>query len=147
MYTIGSLEKDLQEIGALGNNAIITNITTNTTTAVATIDRQGARRVPFTAFTGTVTDGDYEFKLFHGDDSGMSDEAEVSSDDYLGAIPNWTADTDDDKIETFEYCGSKRYLRLKIVSANITSGAYAGAVVHKGILDHPPKAEHHPDYS
>lgn len=111
-------------------------ITTNTTTVGNTIDRQGFGSVTFLPLQGTVTDGDYEYELYHGDAANMSDEAEVTtgSASVLGTIPNYTADSDDNKTTKFGYRGVKRYLRLKVKSTNVSSGGTMGALA---ILGHP----------
>lgn len=114
-------------------------IATDTTTPGETLDMQGYQSCLFLPFTGTLTDGDYEFQLFEGDESDMSDEAEVSSDDVVGTIPDWDADADDDKISQFAYIGTKRYVRVKVVSTNTTTGAVVGAMaVQSHALDNPP---------
>ncbi len=113
-------------------------ISTNTTTVGETIDRQGFESLTFSVITGTVTDGDYEFKLFEGDESDMSDEAEVDSGDIINTIPDFTADTDDDAVHQFGYVGSKRYTRVKVVSTSTSSGAVLGTAVIKGHAMHLP---------
>ena len=114
-------------------------INSDTTIVGNTIDNQGFLGQLFEAFTGVLTDGDYEVKLYEGDESDMSDEAEVAAGDVLGTIPNWTADTDDDKIGYFGYIGHKRYTRVKVVSTNNGgSGATLGAVVTKMLPRHAP---------
>jgi len=132
MILVGSFYKDMKPLPALDSSKIISNITTDTTTVGDTLDCQNAGRVLFNIFTGIVTDGDYEFKLFHGDASNMSDEAEVSATDILGTLPNWVADTDDNKLVSVELILRKRYCRLKVVSTNTSSGAYVGAVASLG---------------
>jgi hypothetical protein len=114
-------------------------INSDTTTVGETIDTQGFLGALFEAFTGVLTDGDYQFKLYEGDESDMSDESEVAAGDVLGDIPNWAEDTDDDKIEQFAYIGHKRYTRIKVVSTNNGgSGATLGAVVTKMLPRHAP---------
>lgn len=141
MFMLGSLFKDLLPLGFMGTTGSevpLVAITTDTTTVGAILDFQGIVRALFNVFTFTVTDGDYEFKLFHGDDSGLSDEAEVLASDILGTIPNYVADTDDNKVETFEYRCRKRYGRIKIVSTNTTVGVNAiGGSVLKQTLQQP----------
>lgn len=138
MFLIGSLFRDSIVKGVMASNAPVVAITTDTTTVGATIDTQGYNRVLFTMITKTVTDGDYNVDLYHGDASDMSDEAAVASTDVIGTIPNWTADTDDDKYVNFELVCRKRYCRIKIVSTNTSSGVDAiGGVAN---LFNPGKA-------
>lgn len=121
-------------------------IASDTTTVGEIIDMKGADGVIIEAFTGTVTDGDYEFQLFVGNAANMSDEVEVAHDsvDILGTMPNWVADTDDDKIENFCYIAATaipgyRYMRLKVVSTNFSAtGAVLGATATLTYPSHAP---------
>jgi hypothetical protein len=141
MFQLGSLFKDLLPLGFMGtagSEIPFVAISSDTTTVGAIIDLQNVDRALFNIFTFTVTDGDYEFQLFHGDESDMADEAEVDATDVLGTIPNYTADTDDNKVETFEYIVRKRYARIKIVSTNTSTGVNAiGGSVLKRSLKQP----------
>lgn len=113
-------------------------IATDTTTVGLTIDTALFGAIEFMAFTGVLTDGDYEVKLFESDDSGMSGETEVTDEnDLIGSLPDFTDDTDDAAIEQFGYIGSKRYLRCKIVSTSTSTGALIGIIAVKG---HPRHA-------
>jgi hypothetical protein len=99
-------------------------IASSTTTVGETIDLSGFEGgAEFTALTKILTDGDYEFKLFEGDLLNMSDEAEVTvaSGHKLGSV-NFADDTDDDAVGRFGYIGKKRYVRVKVVSTNVTTG-------------------------
>lgn len=139
MFQIASLYNDLLPKGIMASNAPVVAITTDTTTVGATIDLQGYARAVFVIITKTVTDGDYDVDLYHGNESDMSDEAAVSASDLNGTIPNWTADTDDNKYVSFEYVARKRYVRIKVVSTNTSSGVDAiGGVVLLGQPDHAP---------
>ena len=98
MFMIGSLYKDLFPIGLMGtagSEVVAVAIGSDTTTVGAIIDGQGSDRALLALFDKTLTDGDYEFQLFHGDVANMSDEAQVASTDILGTLPNWVDDTDD----------------------------------------------------
>lgn len=125
MFLMGSLYKDMLPKGVMAANAPVVAITTDTTTVGATIDTHGFARTLLAFITKTVTDGDYEVQLFHSDDSGMSGEVEVSATDLNGTLPNWVADTDDNKYVSVEYIGRLRYIRVKIVSTNTTTGVDA----------------------
>ena len=121
-------------------------IASDTTTVGETIDMKGADGALFQPFTGTLTDGDYELQLFVGNASNMSDEVEVAhnSADILGTMPDWEADTDDDKVSEFCYIAASalpgyRYARLKVVSTNFSSvGAVVGALVSLMFPSHAP---------
>lgn len=109
-------------------------ISSDTTTAGNIIDLQGFESCEFVFVTGTVTDGDYTVLIQEGDDSGLSDAAAVADADLLGteALASFAADTDDNVLSKIGYKGSKRYVRLSIVSTNTSSGAVVGAVAIKG---------------
>ena len=113
-------------------------ISTDTTTVGETIDTAMFEGILLQMMTGTITDGDYEFQLFEGDESDMSDESEVAAGDIIGTLPDWTADTDDDKIAQAGYTGAKRYIRLKVVSTNTSSGGVLAAIVSKELPRHAP---------
>ena len=124
MFLLGSLFKDLFPIGLMGtagSEVPLVAIGSDTTTVGAIIDGHNSDRVCLALMDKTLTDGDYEFQLFHGDVANMSDEAEVLSSDILGTLPDWDADTDDDKLVTVELILRKRYFRIKIVSTNFSS--------------------------
>lgn len=140
MFLVGSLYKDLLPKGVMAANAPVVAISTNTTTVGAIIDTQGFARVLFNMLTKIVTDGDYEVQLFHSADSGMSGEVEVLASDINGTIPNWVADTDDNKYVSFEYICRLRYLRIKIVSTNVTTGVDAiGGIASLGQASKQPQ--------
>lgn len=119
-------------------------IASDTTTVGETIDMKGADGIMLQAFTGTLTDGDYEFKAFVGNAANMSDEVEVPAADILGTIPDWEVDTDDDQIENFSYIAATaipgyRYFRLKVVSTNFSAtGAVLGATATLLFPSHAP---------
>lgn len=124
MFLVGSLFNDLLPIGVMGtagSEVPLVTIASDTTTVGAILDFQGFGRALFNLMTKTLTDGDYEFQLFHGDESDLSDEAEVLDSDLNGDLPNWDADTDDNKVVTVEYKCRKRYGRIKIVSTNFSA--------------------------
>jgi hypothetical protein len=116
-------------------------INTDTTTTGDTIDIQGDNTAFFLPMAGTLTLGDFEFQLFHGDESDMSDEAQVASTDYNGTIPDWDDHTaDDDKISPVQYVGIKRYLRFKVVTTNSADGTVGVIHLPSNVL-HGPKGQ------
>jgi len=140
MYSVGSLYHDLYPEGGLASNVPISNIASDTTTVGATIDALGFAELLLVLFSGTLTDGDYDYDFYHGDESDMSDEAAVASSDIIGgSLPDWEDHTaDDNKVVTVAVRCRKRYFRIKIVSTNTSSGGYLGAIVLKGRADNPP---------
>lgn len=98
----------------------------------AIIDLQGFEGALVICYSGLLTT-DTVFALEHGDESDLSDAADVPDSDLLGSEPTLLAATDNE-VETFGYIGSKRYLRVKT-----TAGAgIAGAKIMKGIPRHAP---------
>jgi len=141
------MDFDMHNNTAAANALDIQAITTDTTTVGNIIDTRSATLGPanaieFTSHMGTVTDGDYTWQLFHGDAADMADEVQVTTSTLglLGTMPAYTADTDDDKVARFGYIGKLRYLRVKVVSANTSSGALAGATALLGKPDTVPTA-------
>ena len=141
MFPLGSLFKDLLPLGIMGtagSEVPLVAITSDTTTVGAILDMLGVDRALFVLLNKTLTDGDYEFQLFHGDASDMADEAQVDATDLNGTLPDWDEDTDDDQVQTVELNCRKRYARMKIVSTSTTSGVDAiGGVVLKQTLQQP----------
>jgi hypothetical protein len=115
----------------------IQSIATDTTTAGTTVDLHGYGGVQFVAMTGTITDGDYLFKVYESDTADMSGET-VNTTTLNGTPANWTANSDDNKIVTWDYRGVKRYVRLKVVSTSTTTGGYLGAAAIKFAPTHAP---------
>src|SRR5581483_9047257 len=101
----------------------IAAISTNTTTNGAIIDLQGFVSARFDFLSGTLTDGTYACSLQHGDAANLSDAADVPAAQVLGTVS--FAATDDDTVKSLAYIGSKRYVRVKIVSTGGTLGAVA----------------------
>lgn len=122
-----------REIVALALNP--QTITGNSTTNGNTIDTQGFESVSFTVITGNITDGTVTPKLQHGDQSNLSDAADVSASDMVGSFTAIAA-TDDNKAYTVNYIGGKRYVRVVLTQTGATSGGIYGAVVRKGAARH-----------
>ena len=117
----------------------IQEIVSNTTTVgeiIDTADYDGG--VSILLFSGTITDGTYTPLLEEGDDSALSDAAVVADIDLYrkGVATGQEADaafilTDDDTIKKLAYIGTKRYIRLSIVSAGTSSGGFMSALAVK----------------
>jgi len=115
-------------------------ITTNTTTVGEIIDTKDFGSLEYIISSGTITDGAYALKLEEGDDSGLSDAADVATADILGDLVGFV-DTDDDAVKRVGSIGKKRYQRLSIVSTGTTTGADSiGAVAVQGNPKHMPVA-------
>lgn len=90
----------------------------------AIIDTQGYEGALIICMSGALT-VDTVFALEHGDDSGLSDAADVPDAQLVGTEPTLLAATDNE-IKSFAYIGGKRYLRVKTSAG---SGLIAGVIV------------------
>lgn len=118
----------------------IRTISSNTTTTGDVIDTAGFESVTFTFQTGTITDGDYTILIEDADESAFNVTNAAVADAFLlgtEAGASFTADTDDNDISKIGYIGGKRYVRLSVVSTNVSSGGIVGA---QCILGHPTDA-------
>jgi hypothetical protein len=83
----------------------------------------------FIVYTGTITDGTHTFTCQESDDN--STFTAVAAAELQGTSPVVTA-TDDDQVYAIGYMGSKRYLRLSVVSSGTTTGGIFGGLVLLG---------------
>lgn len=134
--------KDLKNNIKVSNALNIQAISTNATTAGAIIDTKGFDSLTFVFQTGTITDGDYTLLIHEGDNGALSDATAVADADLLGteALASFAADTDDNKVSKIGYRGNKRYVRLSVVSTNVTTGGTVGAVAVQGHPQFAPVA-------
>lgn len=114
-------------------------INTNTTTQGVIIDTKGYESWTLFLHSGTITDGVYTPLIEHGDDAALSDAAAVADADLLPSGTGQEAAiafvaADDNAIKKIGYTGVKRYIRLSVVSTDVTSGGTIGAKV---VLGHP----------
>lgn len=101
-------------------------IATDTTTAGAIIDTANYDMgITFALLTTAYTDGTYTLKIEHGDDSGLSDAADVDSAMLVyGTLPADSAgSTEGDAMAREGVHSTKRYIRASIVSTSTTTGA------------------------
>lgn len=110
-------------------------IATDTTTDGAAINMSGAESVMFAIAAGTLTDGDYTPVVLEGDDNNISNASAVADADLL---PSGTGQEATAALSTSNtasklgYRGTKQYVFLQLVSANVTSGGTLAAVAIKG---------------
>ena len=76
----------------------------------AIIDLQGFDSAMVLLALGTLTDGTHVPKLVHGDDSGLSDVADVGASELDGSFANLASDTN----QRVGYLGNKRYCRIVV---------------------------------
>jgi hypothetical protein len=110
-------------------------ITSDTTTPGNIIDMQGYQALTFIFQAGTITDGTYTPKVEHGENSGLSDAAEVADSQLIGTEAAALLDASNE-ITKLGYVGYKRYVRASIVSASTSSGGFVGAVAIRSSARH-----------
>jgi len=116
-------------------------ISTDTTTNGAIIDTKDFDKgIVFTLLCSAYTDVTYTPVLEESDDSGMSGATDVPDANLIGteagaALSAVTASSA--TLNSIGAFGTKRYLRLKIVSASTSTGATVGAVFH-GVTEVEP---------
>ena len=107
--------------------ALEAEITSDTTTVGAIFDTANYDAgIYFAIASTTYTDGTYTLKIEDGDDSALSDAADVATAQLVyGTLPAVTAVTADGAAYDKEgVIGTKRYVRASIVSTATTSGAF-----------------------
>lgn len=133
------MERDLKS-SVLGANALDNqNITSNTTTVGDILDSQGFESLTMLIQSGVVTDGDYVALLEDGDDPALSDAAVINSDNVIGSLPSFAA-ADDNAVKSVGIVTKKRFVRLSLVSTNVTGGGFFSAVGLKGHAASRPTA-------
>ena len=133
------MERD-QKSSILGENAFDNQeIASDTTTVGEIIDSQGFESLTLLIQSGVLTDGAYVAKVEDGDDSGLSDAADVDSDLLIGSLPSF-ANTEDQTVKSVGYVGKKRYVRLSITSSGTTTSGFFSAVALKGHAASRPTA-------
>ena len=106
-------------------------IASSTTTAGVIIDTLGYEALEFLMQSGAWTDGTYTPLLEESDDSGLSGSNAVADEDLLG-LESAAAIGAANTVKRIGYRGHKRYVRLSIVSAGVTTGATIGATAILG---------------
>lgn len=111
------------------------SVADNTAQVSQIIDRVGYGSLEFVIATGALTDADATFTVLvqHGNQSNLSDAADVPDEELLGteALAGF-AFSDDDKVRKIGYRGIKRYVRLTVTPVNNASGALLSAVAVLG---------------
>lgn len=110
------------------------SISSNTTTNGLVIDLQGYEAARIDIASATITDGSYVCSLQEGTASDGSDMADVAAAQQLGSAS--FAATDDNTVKSLSYLGSKRYIRVKIVSTGVTTGGAFSAIAVLGRQRH-----------
>lgn len=116
--------RDLHNKTSVANAFSAATIATNTTTDGVTVDCQGYDAVELIARVGAYTDGAYALSIKESDASGSGFAAAPASS-ILGASQSLSAAN---TVAKLGYIGTKRYIRLSIVSTGTTSGASLSGV-------------------
>jgi hypothetical protein len=114
----------------VGHLAIASSIDPDDYTATATgaiIDLQGFDSMMVSILVGTLTDGVHTPKLVHGNESNLSDVADVAAIDLDGEFAAVVSDTN----QAVGYLGNKRYCRIVIT---ISGGPGTGAQMSGAII-------------
>ncbi len=106
-------------------------IASSTTTNGVIIDTQGYEALTFILNVGARTDGTFTPLIRHGDASDLSDVVDVDDSDLVGTEA-LAAISAAQTMKKVGYVGSKRYVRLSVVSTSVTSGATVGATAVLG---------------
>jgi len=128
------MEKDLHSNVKTLIALAVQNISSDTTTVGNIIDTLGFESLEYSIQSGTIADGAYALKLEDGDDSGLSDAADVPAANILGVLTGFVA-ADDDETKRVGSISKKRYQRLSIVSTGVTGGSTNWA--SQAVLGHP----------
>ena len=126
---------DLKNNISVKNALNIASISTNTTTAGVEIDTQGYESVTFEIITGARTDGTVTPLIQETDTSG-SYSGSVDDDNLIGLEADAALSVAQSR-SRIGYIGTKRYVKLSLVSTSVTTGLTAGASV---ILGNPKSA-------
>jgi hypothetical protein len=116
--------RDLHNPTSAVNALSAATIATNTNTDGPTVDLQGFDSCEFIARTGAWTDGAYALQVLESDSSG-SGFAQAPAASVLGGSPSLGAAN---TLGRLGYIGTKRYVRLRVVSTGTTTGASLSAV-------------------
>lgn len=107
-----------------------TDITANGDTQSAILDTAGFHGATWAVTFATVTDGTYNFTVEQGDDSGLSDAVAVDAGEVLRG-----AEVDAAGVAIVGTIGKKRYQRLTVTAAGVSTGA--AGVAATAILSTP----------
>lgn len=110
-------------------------VSDNTATASSIIDTFGFGSCEFVITLGALADANATFAVTmeHGDDSGLSDTAAVTSANLQGTLAAAGFQyNDDNKVRRVGYRKGKRYVRLTITPSGNSDAATFGAVAVLG---------------
>lgn len=102
----------------------------------AIIYNSSFRSIEFVLIAGIISDGDWTPTLQEGDESDLSDATIVSSDFILGDLTESVLTTSN-QVKRFGYNGKKKYVRLRITSANTATGTIAAVAIQEAATHAP----------
>ena len=100
------------------------DITTDTTTNGYILDTQDYNSVAFAMGAPTMTSGTITLSIYEGDESDMSDGAEVTNIVFSSAADLAAQLADGDAWAKQGVYDTKRYLRVRVVSTGVTGTAH-----------------------
>lgn len=131
------MEYDAHSHMKVFNAVPITAISGNGTTNGNVIDTVDFESMEYVVKSGTITDGTYTLVLEESDEVTFGgEETAVPADQILGAAVDFVA-ADDNAIRRLGVIGKKRYQRLSIVAAGVTTG---GTLSADAMLGYPRQA-------
>lgn len=125
----------IKDVAALAPQAI----TSNTEVDGASVDRTGWEAVTFSYQVGSYSDGDFTITIQHADDDGAGSPdtwADVADADLLGTEAG--AALSAAGIGRIGYIGGKKWVRIQVAGASVTSGASVSATAILGMGRHLP---------
>ena len=122
--------RDLKNNIKIVNGLNITSIASNTTTAGVEVDTAGYESVTIEVITGARNDGTVTPLLQESDVSGTY-SGSVDDADLIGLEADAALSTAHSRAR-FGYTGTKRYVKVSLVSTSVTTGLTAGASVILG---------------
>ena len=115
-------------------------ISSNTTTVGVEVDTQGFGAVTLAIQSATITDGVYTPLIEETDTTGTGYTTVAALDLTVTPASIAFIATDDNVVKKIGYTGSKRFIRLSLVSTGVTTGGAIGALAILGEPSHAPVA-------
>ena len=126
--------KDINTILDVSNAFNAAVINSNTDSDGEFIDTQGFYGLTFVAESTAFTDGTYTLQVLESDTANAPDFTVTAADFVIGSGSISAVDAP----AKIGYVGKKRYARLRIVSAGVTTGATLTATAIRGVPQDAP---------
>ncbi len=130
--------KDLKS-NIKGLKGLFAEIATNTTTTGSIIDTAPYKTMTLVIAAVLYADGTYTPTVYEDSDSAMNTESLIADGDMIPQSGGEAAAVIDatNEVHTIGFIGIKRYVRLKLVSTSVSSGAHICALWIGEPLDMP----------